>query len=201
MKTIIIIDDDLDLAEILSEKIKFIKGFNCIGIFPGPTSYLANSIKADYILLDILMSEMNGLDAIPLITERFPETNILIQTSVDDTEALFTGLRLGAIGYIYKGSSQSELAEILKITEAGGAFISPNIARKMADFYQSTRTVAESVTKREKDIIDGILAGHSYKMIGDKYAISIDTVRSHIRNLYKKLSINSKAELFNLMRK
>ena len=71
----------------------------------------------------------------------------------------------------------------------------------MADFYQSTRTVAESVTKREKDIIDGILAGHSYKMIGDKYAISIDTVRSHIRNLYKKLSINSKAELFNLMRK
>jgi DNA-binding NarL/FixJ family response regulator len=201
MKTIVIIDDDLNLAEILSEKIKFIKGYNCIGIFPGPTSYLANNLKADYILLDILMPDMSGLDAIPLIIERFPETNILIQTSVDDTDALFTGLKLGAIGYIYKGSTQSELAEIFEITQAGGAFISPNIARKMAEFYHSTRTLTESVTSREKDIIDGILEGYSYKMIGDKYAISIDTVRSHIRNLYQKLSINSKAELFNLMRK
>jgi DNA-binding NarL/FixJ family response regulator len=201
MKTIIIIDDDLNLAEILSEKIKFIKGYNCIGIFPGPTSYLAADLKADYILLDILMAEMNGLDAIPLIIDRFPKTKILLQSSIDDSDALFTGLRLGAIGYICKGSNQTELAEIFEITQAGGSFISPNIARKMAEFFQSTRTLKESVTTREKDIIDGILEGHSYKMIGDKYAISIDTVRSHIRNLYKKLSINSKAELFNLMRK
>ncbi len=200
MKNVIIIEDDHQLADIMKEYINELDGFSCDLVYSNPVEYFKNPVKANIILLDIMMPEMNGLDAIEKILDLFPETAIIINSIKDDSDTIFKALQFGAIGYIDKQSFHMNFKEVFQCVENDGAYMTTKIARKIILFFQKPKGIYEKLTPRETEIANAILDGLSYKLISLRYEISIDTVRLHIKNIYRKLKINSKSELFNIFK-
>ena len=160
--------------------------------------YLEEHEKPRVILMDIQLPGMSGIKGISLIKEKYPEIDIIMLTVYHDSHKIFNALRAGASGYLLKHTSLPEIKDsILKLVD-GGAPMSPQIARKVINHFQENAPKKDpdsDLTPREHDIVNGLVDGLSYKMIADRYDISIDTVRAHIRNIYKKLHVNSKAEV------
>lgn len=160
--------------------------------------YLEDHGHPDVILMDIQLPGMSGIKGIGLIKEKYPEIDIIMLTVYHDSHKIFNALRAGASGYLLKHTSLPEIKEsILKLID-GGAPMSPQIARKVINHFRENapkKNPESDLTPREHDIVNGLVDGLSYKMIADRYDISIDTVRAHIRNIYKKLHVNSKAEV------
>lgn len=160
--------------------------------------YLEEHPQPDVILMDIQLPGMSGIKGISLIKEEYSDIDIIMLTVYHDSHKIFNALRAGASGYLLKHTSLPEIKEsILKLVD-GGAPMSPQIARKVINHFQENAPKKNSdsdLTPREHDIVNGLVDGLSYKMIADRYDISIDTVRAHIRNIYKKLHVNSKAEV------
>ena len=199
MKQIIIIEDDIHLARLMQENVNEVENMTCKHLFTNPVEFLQNPIEADIYLLDIIMPEMNGIDAIDRILKLYPNSAIVMNTIKDDSETIFKALQLGASGYIDKQSFEMNFKEVFASIENGGAYMTPKIARQVIAFFNQPRNISEQLTEREKDIVNGILDGLSYKLIADRYTISIDTVRMNVKKIYRKLKINSKSELFKIM--
>jgi DNA-binding NarL/FixJ family response regulator len=200
MKQIIIIEDDIHLAHEMQENINSIENMHCRHVFINPIDYLENPIEADIFLLDIVMPEMNGLEMIERILKLYPKSVIIMNTIQDDSETIFKALQLGASGYIDKQSFETKFTEVFECIGNGGAYMTPKIARRVIEFFNNPRNIMQELTVREKDIVNGILDGLSYKMIASKHDLALDTVRMYVKKVYRKLSINSKSELFKLMR-
>lgn len=201
MKHIIIFEDDIHLANLIKLKINAIELIKCEYIFSNPINFFKNPIEADIYLLDIIMPEMNGLEAIDKILKLFPDSIIIMNTIKDDTETIFKALQLGASGYIDKQSFEMKFEEVFECVANGGAYMTPKIARMVVKYINQSHKLAEQLTDREKDIVNGIIDGLSYKLIADRYDIAIDTVRMNVKKVYRKLKINSKSELFKIMNK
>ncbi|MFN5355355.1 MAG: response regulator [Bacteroidota bacterium] len=198
---VVIVEDDIELASLLCKRVKQIPGVECINQFDSPVALLREKgLRVDVVLLDVLMPEMNGLDAIEPILEQYPNAAVIMNTIKDDAETIFEALKRGATGYIDKQSDDLSIEEILRVVSSGGSIMSPSIARKVIESFRQVKVHFESLTPRERDVTKGILDGKSYKMIGDSLGISIDTVRMNIKNIYKKLHINSKSQLFKIAR-
>jgi DNA-binding NarL/FixJ family response regulator len=200
MKQIIIIEDDIHLANLMQENINLIDNLQCNKIYLNPIDYLKNPVKADVFLLDIQMPEMDGLTAIKEILNLYPDALIVMNTIKDDAESLFKAIQHGAIGYIDKQSFVNNFKEIFECILNGGAYMTPKIARLVIAKLNKPKVLNQNLTAREKDIVNGVIDGLSYKLIADRYSISLDTVRMNIKNIYRKLKINSKSELFKLVR-
>lgn len=201
IEKVVIIEDDHILGEILKDQVNAIPGFHCQHVYSGPLHFLTRKSEAQIILLDVAMPEMNGLEAIELILKKYPDVAIIMNTIKDDTETIFTALKKGALGYIDKQSIGINLQEVLQTVANGGAYMTPSIARKVFNSFQEPKNHFEKLTERERDVTNGILEGLSYKLIAQRHDISLDTVRMNVKNIYKKLKINSKGELFNLAKK
>ena len=199
MKQIIIIEDDIHLARLMQENVNEVESMTCKHLFTNPVEFLQNPIEADIYLLDIVMPEMNGIDAIDRILKLYPNAAIIMNTIKDDSPTIFKALQLGASGYIDKQSFEMNFKEVFASIENGGAYMTPKIARQVIAFFNQPKNISEQLTEREKDIVNGILDGLSYKLIADRYSISIDTVRMNVKKIYRKLKINSKSELFKIM--
>jgi DNA-binding NarL/FixJ family response regulator len=200
MKQIIIIEDDIHLAHEMQENINSIENMHCRHVFINPIDFLENPIEADIFLLDIVMPEMNGLEMIERILKLYPKSVIIMNTIQDDSETIFKALQLGASGYIDKQSFETKFTEVFECIGNGGAYMTPKIARRVIEYFNKPRNIMQELTVREKDIVNGILDGLSYKMIASKHDLALDTVRMYVKKVYRKLSINSKSELFKLMR-
>jgi DNA-binding NarL/FixJ family response regulator len=124
-----------------------------------------------------------------------------MNTIKDDQETIFTALKRGALGFIDKQSFDVNYEDVLLNIAKGGAYMTPSIARKVVSNFQDSNNTLEKLSPREKDIANRILEGLSYKLVAIECGISIDTVRIHIKNIYRKLKINSKSQLFNLINK
>jgi len=196
---VIIIEDDIVLTHYLSNKINEINNFEVVNTYQNPILFLADNLKFDIVLLDVVMPEMNGLDAIDPILSKYPDALIIMNTIKDDQETIFKALKRGALGFIDKQSFDVNYEEVLNTIAIGGAFMTPSIARKVVANFQDPSNSLEKLSPREKEIANAILKGFSYKLVAMEYGISIDTVRIHIKNIYRKLKINSKSQLFNLI--
>jgi len=152
----------------------------------------------DVILMDIELPGMSGIDGMKLLKSRYPQVEIIILTVYHDTHKIFDSLCAGASGYLLKHTSLPEIKDAINVLLQGGSPMSPQIARKVINYFnqEAPKKEAQSdLTPREQEIVVGLVDGLSYKMIADRMNISIDTVRAHIRNIYKKLHVNSKAEV------
>jgi DNA-binding NarL/FixJ family response regulator len=195
---VVVLEDDRILAEVIRERVNRIDGFECIHVFESPLQFLSSGVRAEIVLLDVVMPGMNGLDAIEPILAANPDAAIVMNTIRDDSETIFAALKRGALGYLDKQSFDVRLEEVLAIVSGGGAYMTPKIARNVIDSFQQSHQDFEKLSQRERDVTHAILDGLSYKMIADKLDISVDVVRAHIKTIYRKLNINSKGELFRL---
>lgn len=147
------------------------------------------------LVLDINLLGISGIEGLPLLLDKLPNTDIIMLTTFEDNESIFKALCAGACSYLSKKTPLAKIREAIEIVYSGGSYMSPSIARKIVNRFAPNRNKPQQLTIRQKDIVDGIVAGKSYKMIADDLFVSLDTVRSHIKNIYKTLEINSKAEL------
>lgn len=196
--SVVITEDDRDIREGISTLIKNSDGFTLKGEF-GDCQSLLNSLDdvlPDVFLMDISMPGMNGIECVKKITEKYPDANIIMLTVYDDDERIFESLRAGASGYILKRTSLDQILEAIKDVNSGGAPMTPSIARRVLKYFgQSTNKQNDyNLTKREAEILQQLINGFSYKKIAENLFISLDTVRSHIKSIYQKLHVKSKAE-------
>ncbi|MGQ1785185.1 response regulator [Saccharicrinis sp. GN24d3] len=151
----------------------------------------------DIILMDIGLPGMSGISGVKLIKEKYPDINIVMFTVYHDFNKIFQSLCAGASGYLLKNIPFADIKKAIEIVNDGGSFMSPQIARKVINYFQTGQKnePSTSLTGKEKEIVLGLVDGLSYKMIAEKNFISIETVRSHIKNIYKKLHVHCKAEV------
>lgn len=162
-------------------------------------SCVGTSEAPDILLLDIGLPGMSGLEGIRHIKKIAPDTDIIMLTTYEESETIFKALCAGACSYLSKRSSLAQIKEAISVVYKGGSYMSPAIARKVVRYFAPNEVSRkELLTPRQQQIVSGLVEGLSYKMIADKYLISIETVRDHIKKIYRKLSINSKAELIRL---
>lgn len=147
------------------------------------------------LLLDINLPGISGIEGIPLIKKACPYVDIIMLTTFEETDVIFKALSNGACSYVSKRVSLEKIAEAVTVVNEGGSYMSPSIARKIANFYMPKNEHTSVLTNRQMEIVNGIVAGKSYKVIAEDLFVSINTVRSHIKNIYNILEINSKAEL------
>lgn len=194
---IIIVEDDpvvLDSLVSFFGCLKSVQVINTFGSTEDFLSWLKQHAENQFILLlDIQLPGKTGVEALPEIKQLKPSLDVIILTTFEETDMIFIALSAGACSYVSKGSSLTKIREAVEVVAEGGSYMSPAIARKIADFYAPKKS--KSLTNRQLEIVNGIVNGKSYKMIAEDLFISIDTVRSHIKNIYNTLEINSKAEL------
>jgi DNA-binding NarL/FixJ family response regulator len=155
----------------------------------------------DVILMDIEMPGMNGIEVTRHIDEVFPEVKILIQTVFNDSEKIFQALCAGASGYILKNDPPHKYLEAINEVYNGGAPISASVAKKVLGFFANKNVVLTSpgntdyqLSDREKEILRLMVDGHNYRTIADRSYISYETVRTHVKHIYKKLHVASRSE-------
>ncbi len=194
-----ILEDDVVMGQILKARVNAIQDFQCDLLFENPVQFLSGTHEVDIALLDVSMPEMSGLEAIGPILHKYPDVSIIMNTILDDDDTIFEALKKGALGYLDKQTVNINLEEVLNTVAHGGAYMTPKIARRVFESFQTRRSEGiESLSQREKNVVNGILEGLSYKMIAEKNDVSINTVRMHVKRIYRKLNINSKGELFRL---
>ena len=148
------------------------------------------------VLLDIGLPGISGIEGIRHIREKLQQADIVMLTTFEEDENIFKALCAGACSYISKRTSLAQIREALFVVHRGGSYMSPSIARKIAKhFMPKKRTKNDVLSPRQKQIVDALVDGLSYKMVADKLSISIDTVRDHIKRIYRALDVNSKAEV------
>ncbi|MCB0644268.1 MAG: response regulator transcription factor [Phaeodactylibacter sp.] len=150
------------------------------------------------ILLDIKLPGMTGIEGIRHIREKLPNADIIMLTAFEETEHIFNALCAGAVSYISKRTPLVQVKDALFTVHRGGSYMSPLIARKVIGHFkpkQKTRDPDSALTPRQEQIVQGLVDGLSYKLIADKYDISLETVRDHIKKIYRKLEVNSKADV------
>ncbi|MFC3561327.1 response regulator [Pedobacter jamesrossensis] len=146
----------------------------------------------DVVLLDIQMPGTSGLQALPLIKRALPNTSVIILTVFDSSELVFEALTLGAGGYLTKDSSSSKIIDAIKEVSTGGGAMSTNVARIVMRSFQ--KNLNSPLTKRETEILERIANGQTKPQIANDLFIEQETVRSHVKNIYTKLDVNSKYE-------
>lgn len=196
---VVIVEDTKIINDSLSSLINRADGFACVGSFLDCESMLKNirELNADILLMDIKLPGMNGIEGVKAVKGLLPELNILMLTVHEENELIFDALCAGACGYLVKKTHPERLLEAIQEAHEGGAPMSSHIARKVTQFFQNKKTLAEDatlLTERELEILKELIKGKTYYSIAMTLNISKDTVRFHIKRIYKKLHVHSQAE-------
>ena len=193
-KRISIIEDNSKIREGFAAIINSTPAYNVCGQYSNCEDAIRqlNSDKPDLILMDIDLPGMDGIDGTLKIKKLLPQCIILIITVIEDSDKVFRSLCAGAGGYIVKNSDTDDIIKNIAEALSGGAPMSLKIAKMVV---QSFRRAQDSpLSDREQAVLRGIAEGKSYTKIALDLFISKETVRSHIKNIYQKLAVNSKAD-------
>ncbi|MBZ0180481.1 MAG: response regulator transcription factor [Melioribacteraceae bacterium] len=198
---VLIVEDNENIRLGLKMLIDGTPDFSCVGDYSNCEDMLkeVESLKPDIVLMDIDLPGMSGIEGIKQVRKIFPEIRILVLTIYDESETVFKALCAGACGYMVKKTPPAQLLDAIQDAYKGGAPMSSHIARKVVDFFQQRETIIPqatdvNLTPREKEVLRGLVEGNNYKAIADSLFISVETVRFHFRNIYKKLHVHSQSE-------
>jgi len=190
---IVIVEDDALIRESIVTLLNDDEKFLCIGDYGNCEDAIKNLTKdaPRIILMDIGLPGISGIEGIKRIKSVFPKVDIVAVTVHDDDEKVFNALCAGASGYLTKNISPQKLIDSLNEVLNGGAPMSTNIARRVISSFR--RNTHSPLTSRETEVIQKLSRGKSYTMIAEELFINKETVRTHIKNIYQKLKVNSKA--------
>ena len=197
-------EDNPLLRDSLVQLINASEGLICTGAFPDCSNLMrkVESAKPDVILMDIDLPGMNGIEAVGQINQTYPDMVIIMQTVFNDNERIFQSITAGASGYLLKNTSPARILEAIREAATGGAPMTPSIAHKILDVFRSKKPALPAkeqsqLNDRQKEILECIFNGMSYKLIGEKLFVSVDTVRYHVKNIYEILHVHSRDELIS----
>jgi DNA-binding NarL/FixJ family response regulator len=199
MVSIVIFDDNPGRRESLRMLLESKDDFLVTGEFPDCTvvKEQIESLRPDIVLMDIQMPGVDGIEGVRIIKEFFPDIHVIMQTVFEDDEKIFDAMRFGASGYILKKTDPQQIILAIEDVLKGGSPMTPSIATRVLHFFRKqhdNRPEQYGLSDREKEILQFLVDGLSYKMIADKVNISYNTVNSHIKKIYDKLQVHSVSE-------
>jgi DNA-binding NarL/FixJ family response regulator len=194
-----IVEDDAEAREMLADWLNSTPGFRCVSRHGDGLSALEElpGVNPEVVLMDINLPGMKGIECVRRLKPEMPDTHFLMLTVYGDTNSIFQALEAGAIGYLLKRTSKDELFAALKLVQAGGSPMSSGIARRVAQVFQKPQPAAsenETLSERERQVLDLLSHGHPEKQIADRLGISPHTVHTYIRRIYEKLHVHSHAQ-------
>ncbi|MEL6832466.1 MAG: response regulator transcription factor [Bacteroidota bacterium] len=194
---VMIVEDDHEIRQTLALIIKGTPGFHCQHTFDNAEAAIAAlpELLVDVLLLDVELPGMTGIQALPKIKAIKPDLDCLMLTIRQDDEAIFTAISAGATGYLLKDTAPTEILKSIQEVQAGGAPMSMQIARKVVGSF---RAMNESpLSERETEILRLLSEGMNYRSIAEAIFLSPHTVKTHIKNIYSKLHVHTRAEAIN----
>ncbi|MDJ1504775.1 response regulator transcription factor [Xanthocytophaga agilis] len=196
-----IAEDNHSYREGLVFMLQLSDDFECVGNYSSGADLLRDlpHIQPQVILMDIEMPHMDGITCTQKIKAlpAFQHVHIVILSILEENDKVLEAIVAGASGYLLKGEKPENILIALQQVYNGGSFMSANIARKVLSLIRLSHQIpAEKIelNERETQVLNGLVEGLSYKMIGDKYAMAIDTVRGYIKRIYEKLQVHSRSE-------
>jgi DNA-binding NarL/FixJ family response regulator len=202
MDSLVLIEDDEKIREYLIELISISGLFRLEASFPSAEAAMryfekGEGKKVSIVLTDIQLPEKSGIDFITWIKPLHPHIQCLVLSAFDDADKVFKALKAGATGYILKGTEAAKLIEALQDVLKGGSPMSSQIARKVVMAFQQDVPyfdAKEKLSMLENEVLQWLSKGFSYQEIADKLFLSVETIRTHIRNIYEKLQVRNKKE-------
>jgi DNA-binding NarL/FixJ family response regulator len=195
-----LVEDHLEIREGLSYIINGTPGFSC-EVFENAEVATEEVSEKDFdiVLMDINLPGMNGIECTRLLKEKNPKLPIMMCTAYEDDENIFKALAAGAKGYILKRAAGDHLIEAIKDLHEGGSPMSSAIARRVVDSFQRPVVTGSNynLTARENEILDLLSQGFRNKEIADRLFVSVNTIRTHIYNIYEKLHVQNRVEALN----
>lgn len=155
---------------------------------------ILTDVEVDVIIMDIDMPGVTGVEAVKKVKSVKPDTEVIMLTVFEDDDRLFASFCAGASGYLLKMRSLAKLPESIRDVMVGGAPMSPAIARKMIKHFQHIPNEQYGLSSREKEVLLWLIKGYSQKMIAGNINISQETVKTHLKNIYKKLHVSCATE-------
>ncbi|HEV9036095.1 MAG TPA: response regulator transcription factor [Puia sp.] len=201
MIQVAIVEDIREIREGLQMLINFSDSFNCSQVYASGEDALKGlpTENPDVVLMDINLPGMTGVECVRRVKPLCPATQFIMSTVYEDDENVFESLKASATGYLLKKTVPARILEAIAEVHQGGSPMSTQIARRIIVTFQKKDGIAaaDELTSREKEILKSLSEGLRYKEIAARFRISMDTVRSHARNIYEKLQVQSRTEALN----
>lgn len=197
--TAAVIEDQRDIREGLRILINGSEGYCCTGVYRTMEEALAHIAHQapDVILVDIGLPGMPGIDGIPLLLEKCPQSVLVMLTVYDDDERIFDAVCAGASGYLLKKTPPARLLESLREAVNGGAPMSPEVARRVIALFREVRPrepSAHDLTAHELRLLRLLAEGYNCKTAAAEFGVSVNTIGFHMKHIYAKLHVHSKSE-------
>jgi DNA-binding NarL/FixJ family response regulator len=201
MIKVAVFEDNTHLRESFRLLLQEAEGLECVATFSNANDAVdqLRNLDCQVILMDISMPGRSGVEATKLIKEAYPDINIVIQSIFDDDEYIFKAICNGASGYLLKNAEPETYVKAIQEVYEGGSPMTPGIARRVLQLFREGYTPPTpkedfNLTEQERKVLHYLVAGKSYKMIADVLFISLETVKTHLRNIYLKLQVHSGTE-------
>jgi DNA-binding NarL/FixJ family response regulator len=204
-----IVEDDAPYRSALRELFGAEPTFSVEGAYDSAVSFLASARALsevgkqapwDLVLMDIELPGLDGIEATARLRATWPGVDVIMLTAFEDPQRILGAICAGASGYLLKKASATEVLDEVRAIVAGGSPLTPSVARSILKLLRSgapapvERTGRWDLTEREMDVLRGLVQGQAYKQVAASLEISLDTVRTHVRSIYRKMQVHSVAE-------
>jgi DNA-binding NarL/FixJ family response regulator len=197
--SVAIVEDHAPTRDLWASVLDSAEDFRCVARFKNAESAIEAlpSLAPEVVLMDINLPGINGIECVRQLKLRMPHTQFVMDTVYADANHIFDALAAGATGYLMKSTGPEELLQAIREVRAGGSPMSSSIARKVVLSFQPKESPASeetSLTAREREVLNLLVKGNLYKEIAEELKISVPTVSTHIRKIYEKLHVQSRAQ-------
>lgn len=197
-----LVEDDAELRKLTASILNFYPDIECVGAFESAEDLIStlSAIRPQVVLMDIGLPGQDGIACVRQLKPQHRDIHFVMLTAHNDPKRTFLALQAGATGYILKTAPPEKIAAAIREVLDGGSPMSTSIARLVVESFQQTQEQSSALshlTKTEREVLDDLEAGFSYKEIAARRFVDITTVQSHIRHIYEKLEVHSRTEALN----